>query len=89
MDYPVLYFAYPFGDPNSYDTQVAEVLRQNGFKFAFTLVPPRSENPSPYFLGRKNMHADLMCGLDGEFSPELYSFELSGLADSLFPWRCF
>ena len=90
LKHPIIFFSYPYGSHDSYDSRVSEVLRRYGLKFAFTLTPSQTKLKNPYLIGRKNIHSGLMCSPGGKFSPVLYSFELNGLADILFkPWRRF
>jgi len=84
LGHPVFVFSYPYGHEGAYDERVAAALKRNGYKYAFTLTQNRT-NPSPFFIGRKNINCGHFADVRGRFHAPLYAINLSGLSDVAFP----
>jgi len=84
LGHPVSAFSYPYGHEGDYDERVAAALKRNGYKYAFTLTQNRT-NPSPFFIGRKNINCGHFADVRGRFHAHLYAINLSGLSDVAFP----
>ena len=78
----VKFFAYPFGDKESYSPELANYIKEVGFQGACSLAYKSSEK-DPYRLPRINMDNPRI-SMFGKFSKPLLAMELSGLSFFLF-----
>jgi peptidoglycan/xylan/chitin deacetylase (PgdA/CDA1 family) len=73
---PIRAFAYPNGD---YDARVRQFVQQAGYEFAFTTEPGcHRRGEDPFSIRRILLHEGNITGPDGQFSPAMFRFTLSG-----------
>lgn len=54
------FFAYPFGDRGSYNKQIINIVKEAGYKYAFTILPGfNNKKTDPYALHRDALDPDV------------------------------
>lgn len=80
---PVRYFAYPNGDPSSYNELVIDLLKENDFEAAMSMQSGINQQTDWHRL--KRLGIDLAySGYRGHFTRAVFACELSGFFDMLF-----
>jgi peptidoglycan/xylan/chitin deacetylase (PgdA/CDA1 family) len=74
----VKFYAYPNGDVDDFNEDIVNLLKENGFSAACTLVRGSNNNGSLYKLHRYSMTNEVLNGLLGRFSKSLFEMELLG-----------
>jgi peptidoglycan/xylan/chitin deacetylase (PgdA/CDA1 family) len=73
------YFAYPNGLPADIGPDVLQLVRESGYLGACTTIPGRNAaGCDPLYLKRLDVTTHMSTGLDGRFSPGLFSTMISG-----------
>ena len=76
-------FAYPYGDPDSYNKKIIQYVKDAGFTCACALGSGNKEN-NLFNLKRINMDKSMSSLYRVKFSKPLLAAELSGLSEYIF-----
>lgn len=78
------FFAYPYGDEKSINSDSKNAARKAGFKAAFVLYPNALCSEKLFSLGRRMVSNQMASNLKNKFSKCLFECEMSGIFDMIF-----
>lgn len=78
----VSFFAYPNGGKGDFNEDIINILKDNGFSGACTLIEGVN-NTDTFALKRLNIYEEVTRGISGAFSKPLFAAEISGIFNFL------